>query len=33
MALAGPQFALLQTGGFVFAPLVHGALIMPAAVT
>jgi drug/metabolite transporter (DMT)-like permease len=31
--LAGPPFALLQTGGFVFAPLAHGAIIMPAAVT
>jgi len=32
-ALAGPPFALLQTGGFVFAPLAHGAVIMPAVVT
>ena len=32
-ALTGPPFALLQTGGFVFAPLAHGAVIMPAVVT
>jgi hypothetical protein len=31
--LAGPPFALLQTGGFVFAPLAHGVVIMPAVVT
>jgi drug/metabolite transporter (DMT)-like permease len=30
---AGPFFSLLQTGGFQFAPLGHGALIAPAALT
>jgi drug/metabolite transporter (DMT)-like permease len=30
---AGPLFSLLQAGGFLFAPLVHGAVVMPAGVT
>ena len=30
---AGPVFSLAQTGGFQFAPLGHGALIAPAALT
>ena len=32
-ALAGPGFALMQMGGYAFAPLAHGAVIHPAAVT
>jgi len=31
--LAGPGFALMQTGGYAFAPLAHGAVIHPASVT
>jgi drug/metabolite transporter (DMT)-like permease len=30
---AGPPFALLQTGGYAFAPLAHGAVIAPSTVT
>ena len=29
----GPAFVLLQLGGYVFAPLAHGAVIAPSAVT
>jgi len=32
-ALAGPPFVLAGVGGYAFAPLAHGALIQPAAVT
>ncbi len=32
-ALAGPGFALMQLGGYAFAPLAHGAVIHPASVT
>src|SRR5882757_771551 len=32
-ALGGAPFALLQTGGYGFAPLAHGAVIAPATVT
>jgi drug/metabolite transporter (DMT)-like permease len=32
-ALAGPGFALMQMGGYAFAPLAHGAVIHPASVT
>lgn len=31
--LAGPAFALMQLGGYAFAPLAHGAVIHPASVT
>lgn len=31
--LGGPFFALLQTGGYAFAPLAHGAVIAPSTVT
>jgi drug/metabolite transporter (DMT)-like permease len=31
--LAGPGFALMQMGGYAFAPLAHGAVIHPASVT
>ncbi len=31
--LAGPPFILLGTGGYVFAPLAHGAVIQPATIT
>jgi drug/metabolite transporter (DMT)-like permease len=31
--LGGAPFALLQTGGYVFAPLAHGAVIAPSTVT
>jgi drug/metabolite transporter (DMT)-like permease len=31
--LAGPLFAMLQMGGYVFAPLAHGAVIAPSTVT
>ena len=31
--LAGPGFALMQTGGYAFAPLAHGAVIHPPSVT
>jgi len=31
--LAGPLFALMQLGGYAFAPLAHGAVIHPASVT
>jgi drug/metabolite transporter (DMT)-like permease len=33
LALGGPVFALLQLGGYSYAPLAHGALIMPPTVT
>ena len=33
MALGGALFALLQTGGYGFAPLAHGAVIAPSTVT
>jgi len=33
LVTGGPLFALLQTGGYAFAPLAHGAVIAPAAVT
>ena len=32
-ALGGPAFALMQMGGYAFAPLAHGAVIHPASVT
>ena len=32
-ALAGPGFALMQMGGYAFAPLAHGGVIHPASVT
>lgn len=32
-ALGGAPFALLQTGGYAFAPLAHGAVIAPSTVT
>jgi len=32
-ALGGPAFALMQVGGYAFAPLAHGAVIHPASVT
>ena len=32
-ALAGPGFALMQMGGYAFAPLAHGAVIHPTSVT
>lgn len=32
-AVAGPAFALMQMGGYAFAPLAHGAVIHPASVT
>lgn len=31
--VGGPLFSLLQTGGYAFAPLAHGAVIAPATVT
>lgn len=31
--LAGPPFILLSTGGYVFAPLAHGAVIQPSTIT
>lgn len=31
--LAGPPFILLGTGGYVFAPLAHGAVIQPSTIT
>ena len=31
--VGGPAFALMQTGGYAFAPLAHGAVIHPASVT
>lgn len=31
--LAGPPFILLATGGYVFAPLAHGAVIQPSTIT
>ena len=31
--LGGAPFALMQTGGYTFAPLAHGAIIAPATVT
>lgn len=31
--LGGPAFALMQVGGYAFAPLAHGAVIHPASVT
>ncbi len=33
LVLGGPAFALMQTGGYAFAPLAHGAVIHPASVT
>jgi drug/metabolite transporter (DMT)-like permease len=33
LAVGGPIFALLQLGGYTFAPLAHGAVIAPASVT
>ncbi|MFO1025234.1 MAG: DMT family transporter [Acetobacteraceae bacterium] len=33
LVTGGPLFALLQTGGYAYAPLAHGAVIAPAAVT
>src|SRR5260221_10550749 len=33
LLLGGPVFALLQLGGYAYAPLAHGALIMPPTVT
>ena len=33
LAVGGPAFAFLQTWGFEYAPLAHGAVITPAAVT
>lgn len=33
MLLAGPPFILLGTGGYIFAPLAHGAVIQPSTVT
>lgn len=32
-ALAGPPFILLSTGGYVFAPLAHGAVIQPSTIS
>ena len=32
-AVGGPAFALMQMGGYAFAPLAHGAVIHPASVT
>jgi drug/metabolite transporter (DMT)-like permease len=32
-ALGGAPFALMQTGGYGFAPLAHGAIVIPATVT
>ena len=31
--LAGPAFSMLQNGGYVFAPLAHGAVLVPMSVT
>ncbi len=33
LLLGGPLFSMLQTGGFLFAPLAHGGVIAPSAVT
>ena len=33
LATGGPAFALLQLGGYTYAPLAHGAVIAPASVT
>jgi len=33
LVTGGPLFALLQTGGYAFAPLAHGAVIAPSTVT
>lgn len=33
MAVGGPAFALMQMGGYAYAPLAHGAVIHPASVT
>ncbi len=33
LATGGPLFAILQTGGYAFAPLAHGAVIAPSSVT
>lgn len=33
LATGGPLFAILQTGGYAFAPLAHGAIIAPSVVT
>lgn len=33
MLTGGPLFAILQTGGYAFAPLAHGAIIAPSTVT
>jgi drug/metabolite transporter (DMT)-like permease len=33
MVVGGPAFALMQMGGYAFAPLAHGAVIHPASVT
>ena len=33
MLTGGPLFAILQTGGYAFAPLAHGAVIAPSTVT
>jgi drug/metabolite transporter (DMT)-like permease len=33
LVLGGPIFSLLQLGGYAYAPLAHGALIMPSTVT
>lgn len=33
VATGGPLFAILQTGGYAFAPLAHGAVIAPSTVT
>lgn len=33
LLLGGPLFSLLQTGGYAFAPLAHGAVIAPSTVT
>ena len=33
LATGGPLFAILQTGGYAFAPLAHGAVIAPSVVT
>ncbi len=33
LLLGGPAFALMQSGGYAFAPLAHGAVIHPASVT
>ncbi len=33
LILGGPAFAIMQSGGYLFAPLAHGAVIHPASVT